>query len=156
MRAILVTRPAGAADSLVDELESRGYRVIAGPTVLTRRVEGDWPALEQFDWIVLASAAGVEALPSTPPGPRWAPVGQSTAKVLHARGFDLGAAFAQLERQVCIGQRRAHEQHSSAEQGWVDRRRAILKTLTAIVRARAGIVITSFAVDAATWMRDDR
>ena len=88
MSAVLVTRPAGVDDPLVAELESRGYRVISVPTVSVRRVEVDWPALDRFDWIVLTSAAGVEALPDTPAGPRWAVVGQSTAKALRARGVE--------------------------------------------------------------------
>ena len=62
--------------------------MIAVPTVLARPVEVDWPALDRFDWIVVTSAAGVEALPSTPPGPRWAAVGQSTAKALRTRGVE--------------------------------------------------------------------
>lgn len=85
---MLVTRPAGADDPLVTELESRGYRVISVPTVSVRPVEVDWPALDRFDWIVVTSAAGVEALPATPPGPRWAAVGTSTAKALRARGVE--------------------------------------------------------------------
>lgn len=89
MRAILVTRPAGAGDPLVGELESRGYRVIAVPTVVTRPLDFEWPALDQFDWIVLTSAAGVEALPCTPSGPRWAAVGHSTATALRTRGVEV-------------------------------------------------------------------
>ena len=89
MKTILVTRPAGVADPLVDELESRGYRVIAVPTVALRPVEAAWPELERFDWIVLTSAAGVEALPATPRGPRWAAVGRSTANALRARGVEV-------------------------------------------------------------------
>ena len=85
---MLVTRPAGADDPLVTELESRGYRVISVPTVSVRPVEVDWPALDRFDWIVVTSAAGVEALPATPHGPRWAAVGTSTARALRARGVE--------------------------------------------------------------------
>jgi uroporphyrinogen-III synthase len=88
MKAILITRPAGAGDPLVRELESRGFRVIAVPTVLTRPLDVEWPTLDRFDWIVLTSAAGVEALPTTPAGPRWAAVGQSTARALRARGVE--------------------------------------------------------------------
>lgn len=86
MTAILLTRPRGAADPVAAELESRGYRVIAVPTVITRPVSVDWPDLSDFDWIVVTSAAGVEALPGTPPGPRWAAVGTATAGALRARG----------------------------------------------------------------------
>ena len=86
MTAVLVTRPAGASDPLVAELESRGYRVSAVPTVTTRRLEVEWPDLERYDWVVLTSAAGVDALPETPAGMRWAAVGDATADALRARG----------------------------------------------------------------------
>jgi len=86
MTAVLVTRPAGATDSLVAELESRGYRVSAVPTVGTRTLVVEWPDLKQLDWIVVTSAVGVDALPDTPGGPRWAAVGESTARALRARG----------------------------------------------------------------------
>lgn len=89
MKTIVVTRPAGADDPLAVELESRGYRVIAVPTVATRRIDVDWPDVRRFDWVVLTSAAGVAALPATPPGPRWAAVGAATAKALRARGVDV-------------------------------------------------------------------
>ncbi|HVH62726.1 MAG TPA: uroporphyrinogen-III synthase [Candidatus Dormibacteraeota bacterium] len=88
MKAVLVTRPAGADDPLVRELESRGYRVIAVPTVLTRPIPVDWPDLAQFDWIVVTSPTGVDALPATPAGARWAAVGQATAARLRARGVE--------------------------------------------------------------------
>lgn len=84
-----MTRPAGAGDPLAGELESRGYRVIAVPTVLTRPVQVDWPDFARFDWVVVTSAAGVEALPDTPAGPRWAAVGEATAGALRARGVDV-------------------------------------------------------------------
>ncbi len=88
MTAILVTKPAGASDRLVAELESRGYPVIAVPTVVTRAVHVDWPDLRDFDWVVVTSAAGVDALPAVPAGPRWAAVGQSTAMALRVRGAE--------------------------------------------------------------------
>ena len=89
MKTILVTRPAGADDPLVGELESRGHRVIAVPTVVTRMIDVEWPDVRKFDWVVLTSAAGVAALPATPQGPRWAAVGTATGKALGARGVDV-------------------------------------------------------------------
>src|SRR5438093_42413 len=86
MTTVLVTRPAGAADPLVVELEARGYRVSAVPTVVTRPLAVSWPDLAAFDWVVVTSAAGVQALPAIPGGPRWAAVGESTAGALGARG----------------------------------------------------------------------
>ncbi len=86
MSTILVTRPAGAGDPLVAALESRGYRVTAVPTVVTEPVHVDWPDLSRFDWVVVTSAAGVAALPDLPAGPRWAAVGEATARALRSRG----------------------------------------------------------------------
>jgi porphobilinogen synthase len=45
---------------------------------------------------------------------------------------------------------------AAAERGWLDGRRAMLESLTAIVRAGAGIVITYAAADAARWIREER
>ncbi|HET7420804.1 MAG TPA: porphobilinogen synthase [Candidatus Dormibacteraeota bacterium] len=86
MTAVLVTRPAGAGDPLVAELEGRGYRVRAIPTVSTRTLDVQWPDLASFDWVVLTSAAGAEALPEAPDGPSWAAVGEATAAALRSRG----------------------------------------------------------------------
>ncbi len=103
MTAVLVTRPGGENDPLVAELESRGYRVSAVPTVLTRAVPVEWPDLAQYDWVVVTSAAGVAALPGALAGPRWAAVGEATAGALSARGVNVdfvpaeanGAALAE-------------------------------------------------------------
>ena len=45
---------------------------------------------------------------------------------------------------------------AAAERGWLDGRRAMTETVTAIVRAGAGIVITYAAADLATWLRDEQ
>ena len=95
MKTVLVTRPAGEKDPLVAELASRGYRVLAVPTVATRAVDLDWPDLSRFDWIVVTSAAGVAALPEVPGGPRWAAVGEVTARALRARGIEVDVLPAQ-------------------------------------------------------------
>jgi porphobilinogen synthase len=42
---------------------------------------------------------------------------------------------------------------AAAANGWVDRRRAILETLTGIRRAGADTVLTYWAVEAARWLR---
>ncbi len=44
---------------------------------------------------------------------------------------------------------------AAAERGWLDRRRATLETLTAIVRAGAGTVITYAAAEASAWLREE-
>jgi porphobilinogen synthase len=43
---------------------------------------------------------------------------------------------------------------AAAERGWIDRQLATLESLTGIVRAGAGIVITYAAADVALWLRD--
>jgi len=45
---------------------------------------------------------------------------------------------------------------AAAERGWLDRPRATMEAVTAIVRAGAGIVITYAAAELATWLRDER
>ena len=42
---------------------------------------------------------------------------------------------------------------AAAAHGMIDRRRAVLETLTAIRRAGAGTVLTYWAVEAAHWLR---
>jgi porphobilinogen synthase len=95
MKTVLVTRPAGENDPLVAELTSRGYRVIAVPTVTVRPADVAWPDLKDFDWIVVTSAAGVAALPQVPGGPRWAAVGEATARALLERGITVEVVPAQ-------------------------------------------------------------
>ena len=43
---------------------------------------------------------------------------------------------------------------AAAAQGWVDRRRIVLETLTGIRRAGAGMVLTYWASEAAGWLRE--
>jgi uroporphyrinogen III methyltransferase/synthase len=85
--AILVTRPAGNADPMAGALETAGYRVHAVPTVAIDRLHFTRPKLADYDWIVVTSASGVDALGDLPAGPRWAAVGPATARALRARGI---------------------------------------------------------------------
>jgi uroporphyrinogen-III synthase len=90
MTSILVTRPAGKSDGL----QTAGYRVHAVPTVATQPLEFDQPDLTKYDWIVVTSAAGVEALFPSPLQGRgsgrgaWAAVGLATARALRAAGTE--------------------------------------------------------------------
>jgi uroporphyrinogen III methyltransferase / synthase len=88
MTAILVTRPRGSANPLVDELRRRGYRVYEVPTVEIEPAPVELHPLEGFDWVVFTSARGVSAIPSLPSGPRFAVVGEATAAALRARGIE--------------------------------------------------------------------
>jgi porphobilinogen synthase len=43
---------------------------------------------------------------------------------------------------------------AAAERGWIDERMAAMESLTAIVRAGAGQVLTYWAAEAAQWLRE--
>ena len=45
---------------------------------------------------------------------------------------------------------------AAAAQGWIDRERAILESLTVIRRAGAGIVLTYWAAEVAQWLGSGR
>ncbi len=61
--------------------------------------------------------------------------------------FDLPLAAYQVSGEAAMIE-------AAAERGWVDRRGAILESLTSIVRAGAGIVVTYFAADTAAWLNE--
>ena len=63
--------------------------------------------------------------------------------------FDLPLAAYQVSGEAAMIE-------AAAGRGWIDRRGAILETLTAIVRAGAGIVVTYFAGEAAAWTKETR
>lgn len=88
MIAILVTRPEGPSDTLVQALRQRGYSVHAVATMQTEPVDFDPQLLADCDWIVLTSVRGVQSIRALPSGPRYAVVGRETAKALRARGIE--------------------------------------------------------------------
>lgn len=141
MIAVLVTRPRGESDSLVEALRQRGYRVHAVPTVETEPVAFDARSLAHSEWIVFTSARGVGAVAELPAGPRFAAVGPQTAKALRARGIepahvpgrahgaDLGETLPDVE-----GKRVALVRASAADTDLPDilrRRGAIVEEVTA-------------------------
>jgi porphobilinogen synthase len=60
--------------------------------------------------------------------------------------FDLPLAAYQVSGEAAMIE-------AAAERGWIDRRGAVLESLTAIVRAGANIVVTYFAADVAGWLK---
>jgi porphobilinogen synthase len=42
---------------------------------------------------------------------------------------------------------------AAAERGWIDRRGAVLESLTSIARAGANVIVTYFAAEAAGWLK---
>ena len=88
MTAILVTRPDAEANPMIDALKTAGYRVHSVPTMAIHRLQFSQPELARYDWIVVTSAAGVDALDDLSAGARWAAVGPATARALRARGIE--------------------------------------------------------------------
>ncbi len=92
LTSLLVTRPGGESDPLVLALRGLGYRVHAVPTVATEALPLPSVDGSEYDWVVVTSAAGVAALGDlqlhrgTGRRPRWAAVGQATARALEAIG----------------------------------------------------------------------
>ena len=63
--------------------------------------------------------------------------------------FDLPLAAYQVSGEAAMIE-------AAAERGWIDRRGAVLESLTSIVRAGANVVVTYFAADVAGWLRETR
>jgi porphobilinogen synthase len=61
--------------------------------------------------------------------------------------FDLPLAAYQVSGEAAMIE-------AAAERGWVDRRGAVLESLTSIARAGANVIVTYFAADAAAWLKD--
>jgi porphobilinogen synthase len=61
--------------------------------------------------------------------------------------FDLPLAAYQVSGEAAMIE-------AAAERGWIDRRGAVLESLTAISRAGADVIITYFAADVAAWLKE--
>ena len=83
---------------LSDSARRHGYRVVHAPTIAIEPADGDGglerarSRIAHYDWVVVTSRRGVQALfeglPSAPPPTvRWAAVGPTTAKALRERGM---------------------------------------------------------------------
>jgi len=44
---------------------------------------------------------------------------------------------------------------AAAQNGWIDEKKIVLETLTAMKRAGADVILTYHAVDVARWLRDN-
>jgi porphobilinogen synthase len=76
------------------------------------------------------------------------PAGPYLDVIAAARGrFDVPLAAYQVSGEYAA-------LHAAADRGWLDLRRAALESLTAIARAGADVVVTYFALDAASWIRE--
>ena len=70
--------------------------------------------------------------------------------IVHARAtYDLPVAAYQVSGEYAMIA-------AADERGWIDRRRVLTESVTSLVRAGAGIVITYGAADLARWIGEDR
>jgi uroporphyrinogen-III synthase len=143
---VLVTRPAGEADPLVEALRRRGVEVWAVPTVALETIAFDPPDLADYDWVVVTSSSGAHSLLARTvlqPGPRWAAVGPVTARELarlgvsaeavpeRARGVEVAGAMARVHP---LAGRRVLLARASAASGDLP---AVLKDAGALVEELA-------------------
>jgi porphobilinogen synthase len=84
---------------------------------------------------------GADALMVKPAGPYLDVIARARAR------FDVPLAAYQVSGEYAA-------LHAASDRGWLDLRRAALESLTAIARAGADVVITYFALDAASWLRE--
>jgi len=63
--------------------------------------------------------------------------------------FDLPLAAYQVSGEAAMID-------AASERGWIDRRGAVLESLTSIARAGAHVIVTYFAADAAGWLNQTR
>lgn len=89
MKVVLTGTP-GLSRPLADELESLGFEVEACPLVTVDDLDGPPVVAEGYDWLLLTSRNGVEALFARLEGPlpRVAVVGRGTAEALRERGVE--------------------------------------------------------------------
>lgn len=99
-RRYLVTRPAEHAPGLSEALRAAGFEPVEVPAVAVEP-PASWEGLDdalrrisEFDWLLVTSRTGVEALFDRagpgfawPPGLRWAAIGPGTAAALRRRGI---------------------------------------------------------------------
>ena len=99
---VLVTRAAPQARPLVEALTDAGMEVVAIPTIEVRpvvagsRLDAEVTRLAGYEWVVVTSPNGAEAVHDAvvrarvdPASTRWAAVGSTTTAVLTRRGVDV-------------------------------------------------------------------
>jgi len=84
-------------------------------------------------------AEGADLLMVKPAGPNLDVLARARAR------FDVPLAAYQVSGEYAA-------LHAAADRGWLDLRRAALESLTGIARAGADVIVTYFALEAATWL----
>lgn len=62
MARIIVTRPAGQADELLDRLQAAGHEVVHVPLIAVEPLSDDPIDVTDYDWVVITSANGAREL----------------------------------------------------------------------------------------------
>ena len=145
---------AGSGDTAIMAYSSKHASAFYGPF---REAAGSTPAFGDRRAYQMDSANGREALREMELDAAEGadilmvkPAMTSLDLLARARDrFDLPLAAYQVSGEAAMIE-------AAAERGWIDRRAAILESLTAIVRAGAGTVMTYFAADAAGWLGEAR
>jgi uroporphyrinogen-III synthase len=87
---VVVTRPAGQADSLVEALEAAGFEPVRCPLIETQPLDDRPIDGSGYDWVIVTSANGARELGrrGVRPLPRLAAVGDATASALAEEGLE--------------------------------------------------------------------
>jgi len=144
---------AGHADTVILAYAAKYASALYGPfreavdssLVGDRRTYQQDPAnhRESLREVALDVAEGADIVMVKPAGTSLDVIADVAASVdIPVAAYQVSGEFAMLE--------------AAAAQGWIDRERAILETLTVIRRAGADIVLTYWADEVAGWLADGR
>ena len=103
---VAVTRAAEGSSRLADRLRGDGFDVVVCPLVRTEPLAGPPVRADGYDWVVLTSRAGVEALFERLDGPlpRVAVVGPGTAEALRERGVEPALVAARSTQEGLLAE----------------------------------------------------
>jgi uroporphyrinogen-III synthase len=86
---VIVTRPRGQAEPLLDALRAEGFEPVSCPVIETESIDDGPIDVTGYDWVIVTSANGAAELAERHRGdlPRIAAVGEMTAAALMAHGI---------------------------------------------------------------------
>jgi porphobilinogen synthase len=145
---------AGFADTAIIAYASKHASVLYGPF---REAAGSTPSFGDRKSYQMDPANGREAMRELTLDAREGadilmvkPAITSLDLLARARDrFDMPLAAYQVSGEAAMIE-------AAAERGWIDRRGAVLESLTSIARAGAHVIVTYFAADAASWLNETR
>jgi porphobilinogen synthase len=145
---------AGLADTAIIAYASKHASVFYGPF---REAAGSTPSFGDRKSYQMDPANGREAMRELELDAREGadilmvkPAITSLDLLARARDrFDLPLAAYQVSGEAAMIE-------AAAGRGWIDRRGAVLESLTSIARAGAHVIVTYFAADAAGWLNQTR